>query len=389
MVNIQILTNRHLVAAPFFSITLGFEDAFVDSCDADLIYPTPRDFHKLVISQSIPAHAWAGRILRKTNRAYQPLPETHLAQPGKDLNVLFVLVMNGGWIDPLAAIPQWRQRYDVVVAYISDCWVVEALPRSLAQFDHIFVPYQEAQPLLADLFKVPVSVLPFGTNVRSQGSPRTERFVDITSYGRGCLNYHTAIFDSFNRPERDLVYYVHSLLNQEYAPTLPYGPLRADYQHTTLLTKMLCRSKAALAFSNTYTANTQSTMQNHIAHRSNFPVLGYRWFEISAAGAAVLGRRPQTSLLEQYLGWEDATIELPDDPQVGLEFIFDLLADKGRMAAIHRRNYYENLVRNDWRHRIKTMFETLAIPLPEKIQAQLKAKEEEYEQARKEIIVKM
>jgi hypothetical protein len=387
MLQIQVLTNRHLVSAPFFGNSFGFEDAFVDSCEADLIYPVPRPLYNRVIQKSIPAHDQVGRFLRKTNSSFQALPETALAQPGKGLNALFILAQNGSVIHSLEAIPQWRQRYDIVVAYIFDCWVVEALPKSLAQFDHIFVPFQDAKPLLEKHFKVPVSVLPFGTNVSTQGSPRTDRFIDVTGYGRGCLNYHKTLFDTFNQPDSDLVYYVHSLLKTEFLPKLPYGPQRDDYQHTALLTKMLCHSKAALAFSNTYTSSTQSTMQHHVAHRSTFPVLGYRWFEISAAGTAVLGRRPETPLIDQYLGWEDATIELPDDPQTGLEFICDLLADKDRMAAIHRRNYYENLIRNDWRHRIKAMFETLAIPLPEQLQAQLKAKEEEYQQACQSVYV--
>ncbi|NJL45293.1 MAG: glycosyltransferase family 1 protein [Leptolyngbyaceae cyanobacterium SM2_3_12] len=101
------------------------------------------------------------------------------------------------------------------------------------------------------------------------------------------------------------------------------------------------------------------------------PIVGYRWFEISAAGCAVLGKRPESSVIQDYLGWQDATIELPDDPQAGVEMIRHLLADTERMAAIHRRNYRENLLRNDWRHRFKAMFEHLGLPVPTKLKEQL------------------
>jgi Glycosyl transferases group 1 len=94
------------------------------------------------------------------------------------------------------------------------------------------------------------------------------------------------------------------------------------------------------------------------------PFVTLRWFQCGAAGCAIVGKRPTTPLADELLAWEDATIELPDDPQACLEFVEALLQDWNRLNRIHTRNYLENLARHDWRLRIKDVFEILKLPLP-------------------------
>jgi hypothetical protein len=84
-----------------------------------------------------------------------------------------------------------------------------------------------------------------------------------------------------------------------------------------------------------------------------------------------VGKRPQTPLYEELFPWENATIELPDDVETGIEFIEELLKNKPLLETIHKRNYLESLARNDWRHRLKQMFEILEIPLPQPLKADL------------------
>ncbi|NJL45291.1 MAG: glycosyltransferase family 1 protein, partial [Leptolyngbyaceae cyanobacterium SM2_3_12] len=57
----------------------------------------------------------------------------------------------------------------LVVAYIFDCWVVEAMPRLTAQIDHLFIPFPELQGTLANQLGIPVSSLPFGADVLARG----------------------------------------------------------------------------------------------------------------------------------------------------------------------------------------------------------------------------
>jgi hypothetical protein len=379
MTNIQLLTARQLISAPFYGMCFELEDVLAVDCGATMIAPKPHPLYQRSLNHKLTASGAAHRLIRKVTNIYQAVPDSQLPKASDDMNVLIVIAMNGADLEMLRAIPQWRQRYDLVFAYIFDCWVLEALSHTIvSQLDHLFVPFPEIRSRLADHFGIPVSVMPFGTNVRRYGSPRTERPIDITSYGRCSQQYCQEIFRTFNEPGTGLMYYIHPQTPAERFPQQPYCSERRDYQHKAMLGKVLRRSKAALAFSNVYTSKTQSTMQHHVAHRISFPILGYRWFEISAAGCAVLGKRPESPITDEYLDWQDATVELPDDPLEGIGFIKDFLADTARLEAIHHRNYYENLARNDWRHRIQTMFNILSIPLPERLEQQLAAIADEY-----------
>jgi hypothetical protein len=379
MVNIQLLTARQLISAPHYGMCFEFEDVLTEDCGAQLLYPEPHPIFKRSFQHKLTASGALHRLIRKSTGVFHPVASEQLPKAGDDLNVLIIVAMNGNDLQPLLAIPQWRQRYDRVLVYVFDCWVLEAFPKAItSQIDHIFGPFLGMCAQVSDYLGIPATVLPPGTNVRHHGSPRAERPIDITSYGRCSKQYSEAISRAFNEPGTGRIYYTHGSMQSGQFPSLPYGPERQDYQHKRLLSKVLRRSQAALAFSNVFTSKSQSTMQHHVAHRIATPILGYRWFEISAAGCAVLGKRPESPFTDEYLGWEDATIELPDDPLAGVDFIHDFLGDKARLEAIHHRNYYENLVRNDWRHRIKVMLETLSIPLPERLQQQLATMEEEY-----------
>ncbi|MGF1568022.1 MAG: glycosyltransferase [Nodosilinea sp.] len=378
MTHIHLLTTRHRIASPQYGILLELETILASCADVQLVCPLARQVYRRSTTASPLVRTITQKTLRRSIGLFHPIPEVDLPPAKGDVNVLLILGLNGSDLEALAAIPRWRRRYDLVVAYLFDCWVVEALPRIAAQIDHLFIPFPEMQAVLEARLGLPVSLLPFGADVLGQGSARLDRPVDVISYGRNPLAYHQTLVTSFGQPGSNRLYYTHPTAQTEVFPTLPYGPERFDYQHRLLLGKMLRRSKAALAFSNTYTAQVPSTVTPHVAHRVPVPILGYRWFEISATGCAVIGKRPKSPLLAEYLGWEDATIELPDDPRLGVDFIGNLLGDTDRMAAIHQRNYRENLIRNDWRHRLRMMFERLALPLPPRLKNQLGEIERRY-----------
>lgn len=388
MANFHVLTARQLYVSSYHGICFELEDLFEKTCSATLIKTTARPLHQLAAQYDLSTTRIVETLLRKSKNLFETVSESDFPTTKGDLNVLIVVAMSPSEIESLIVVPNWRQRYDIVVAYVFDCWTIDAYPRRiLPQIDHLFVPYFEVEPLLKEEFGLPTSVLPFGSCVKEFGSPAPERAIDLVGYGRTSISYHQALCSEFNVTDSEHLYYVHPQFKKELFPSEPYGPQRSDYQHKMTLRKMLKRSQAALAFSNTYTAKQGSNISHHIAHRSSVAILGYRWFEISAAGCAVLGRRPQSLATDMCFDWEDSTIELPDDPQEGIRFMGELFADRARMEQIHQRNYYENLVRNDWRHRIKSMLETLSISLPSRLQEDLKQMDEEYENSRKVSVI--
>jgi hypothetical protein len=143
-------------------------------------------------------------------------------------------------------------------------------------------------------------------------------------------------------------------------PKLPYEK-RKDEEDTLLLFHILRHSKITLAFDTIYPGMRQFP----------YSFITLRWFYGAATGGAIVGKRPTTPLYDELLNWEDATIELPDDPQKSVELIEELLQDTQRLESIYKRNYVESLARHDWRYRIQSMLEKVQIPLPHGLREEL------------------
>jgi hypothetical protein len=160
--------------------------------------------------------------------------------------------------------------------------------------------------------------------------------------------------NKFNQPGSEQIYYKSTPRTEEQFPKLPYE-MRRDQPDTRLLFHILRHSKLTLAFDPLYPG----------MRRFPYSFITLRWFYGTATGGAVVGKRPTTPLMDELMNWEDATIELPDDPQKSVEFINELLQDEVRLNSIYKRNYVESLARHDWRHRIQSMLEAVKIPLPQ------------------------
>lgn len=276
-------------------------------------------------------------------------------------NILFIIGMSGADIGLLSSIPRWRQYFDVVAAYISDAWGVNTYPKYTRHIDHLFVPHPEVIEPFQKYFGIPVSLLPLGSDVLIQGSGELNPPFDLVSFGRTPENYHRTFVKAFNRPGSGRIYYRSIPRPAEAFPKAPYED-RRDQENLLQLFKILRRTKLALAF---------DPMMCSGMRQFPFSIITNRWFDCGAAGCVIIGKRPTAPIADKLLDWEDATIELPDDPQESVEFVEELLQDKPRLHSIHKRNYLENLARHDWRIRIKSMLDQLGIPLPERLADEL------------------
>jgi hypothetical protein len=98
-----------------------------------------------------------------------------------------------------------------------------------------------------------------------------------------------------------------------------------------------------------------------------------------AAGCTIVGRKPFGKNVAELINWEKSTIEIPENSAEWIPFFEELLEDKEMLLANSQRNYRECLLRHDWRYRIRDMFQTVDLPIPEKLEeeiVQLKRKAE-------------
>jgi len=349
--NIFVLSSRALSSTVSWDPVFELENIVVRTCNAQLLAPSARD----VIQWSSTLDPLADKIVRKVVKSttgfykLSPLPEL-----SDKPNVLLMIGISGANLELLSSIPKWRERFDVVIAYIFDSWAPEIYSKNVYHLDHLFVALPEVIDELKQRFGIPVSLIPFAADVLTQGSCQLKRSIDLTSFGRIPSQYDTVFCNKFNQPGSEQIYYKSTPRTGEQFPKLPYE-MRKDESDTQMLFHILRHSKLTLAFDTLYPGMRQFP----------YSFITLRWFYGTATGGAVVGKRPTTPLMNELLNWEDATIELPDDPQKSVEFINELLLDEVRLNSIYKRNYVESLARHDWRHRIQSMLEAVKIPLPQ------------------------
>ncbi|HLO46995.1 MAG TPA: glycosyltransferase [Kamptonema sp.] len=356
--NIYLLSARALYSSVSYDPLFELEDLLVESCGAKLLIPTQSDAAQWANQQPKFASQFLNKVVRRTTGSYQ-LAEEELASIKKP-NVLLIIALCGADLATLSSISNWRDKFDIVAAYIFDAWGFEIYPKYTNQLDRIFVPMPELIEDMQKYFGIPVSSLPFGVDALTHGACGVNRPIDLISYGRIPKQYHTAFNKKFNEPGSGRIYYRSTPRAGENNPKMPYEE-RRDREDRMLLFKILRRTKLCLAFDTLYPG------MREFPH--SFVTL--RWFEGGAAGCALVGKRPTTPAAEELLNWEDATIELPEDPQASVQLIEELLEDESRLKSIHKKNYIENLTRHDWRWRIKSMLEELKIPLPDRLVQEL------------------
>lgn len=349
--SIYILSQRGLQSAIFYDNLFELEDILVQTCEGKLLIPTARNVKQWAHQRyNYPARL-LHRIVRSTVGSYRLLDD--VSQSLDRPSVLFVFGIYGLDLKILESIPNWRKRFDIVAAYICDAWLLKSYPKYTSQIDHLFVPMPELINVLKQHLGIPVSLLPFASDVLTHGSGGQNRPIDLISYGRIPKQYHLEFVRKFNQPGSGRIYYRTTPRSREVFPEKSYED-RREQEDRMLFGKILRRSKLALAF------DSIDAEMRQFPH----PFLTMRWFECGAAGCVIIGKRPNTPLTDELLNWKDSTIELPDNPQESVEFVEELLHDEARLNAIHRRNYIENLARHDWRIRIKDMLEKLNIELP-------------------------
>lgn len=355
--NIFIISSRALSSHVSWDPVFELENILVRTCNAQLLIPSATYWREH--SEGMPP--LAKRIVRKAIKSTTGFYKLDsLPELSNKPNVLLTIGLSGANMELLSTIPNWRQRFDVVIGYVFDAWDTNSYSENVYHLDHLFVPLPQVIDELTQHFNIPVSLLPFGADVLAQGSCQVKRSLDITSFGRIPAQYHNAFLNKFNQPGSEQIYYKSTARREEMYPKLPYEQ-RQDQEDTMLLFHILRNSKLTLAFDTLYPG----------MRKFPYSFVTLRWFYGAATGGAIVGKRPTTPLMDKLFDWEDATIELPDHPQKSVELIAELLQDTKRLQSIYKRNYVESLARHDWRYRIQAMLEKVGVPLPHLLREEL------------------
>jgi len=226
--------------------------------------------------------------------------------------------------------------------------------KALKQIDHIFTGVEENVRILADGLKIPVHYCPIAVDVLKIAAEVTHRPIAINGFGRQEPEISNTIADHFNRPGSNQIYFHTNFLKST--------GFSDRERYRKMFWHILRQSKLSLAFDSLY-----YNPNGHAKHS----FVGPRWYESLGAGNVVIGVAPRCPSAAKLLNWQDATIDLPQEPSLALDFITQILSDDEYIQAISRRNLKEMNRKHDWRHRISLMLNAISIELPKRLNEQL------------------
>src|SRR5262245_29252389 len=265
---------------------------------------------------------------------------------------LFIAVCQNFWdLLYINAIDGWKERCRISVCWLDEIWAAEIptcpdLLRVLEKFDHIFINSQSSVGPLSRFLNRQCHPLPTGIDtIRFSPFPNPPaRSIDVYSIGRRWEGAHQVLLRAVS--ERGLFYVYDS-----YRAMATMEPI--DWkQHRDLFANIAKRSKFFVVSAAKMNLPEQTMGQVEI---------GYRYFEGAAAGAVMIGQTADCGAFRELCPWRDAVIEIQPDGSDTLDVLADLEANPARVSAISRRNAVESLLRHDWVHRWKRMFQLLGI----------------------------
>jgi Glycosyl transferases group 1 len=262
---------------------------------------------------------------------------------------LFIAICQSLWDLPyINAVHGWKDRCKVSVCWLEEVWADQTIAmypnllRGLQGFDHVFITYQGAVHPLSDFLGRQCHPLPAAIDtIRFSPFPNPpDRPIDVYSIGRRWEGIHQALLQAVSKGEFFYVYDTYQAMS---------SVKTADHkQHRDLFANMAKRSKYFLV---------SPGKMNQPAETRGQVEVGYRYFEGAGAGAVMIGQAVDSDAFRELFPWPDAVIEIRHDGSDTLEVLADLDSTPARVSKISRRNAAESLLRHDWVHRWKRMFQ--------------------------------
>jgi hypothetical protein len=249
------------------------------------------------------------------------------------------------------AVGNWREACETSICLIDELWVREMAGhrhflRILEKFDVVMLYYSQSVQALGERIQRRCVFLAPGidTALFSPYPATPKRVVDVYSIGRRSETTHQALL---KMASEDGLFYLHDSIagDQAIDPS----------QHRALFANVAKRSRYFLV---------NPGLIDRPDKRGNQIEIGNRYFEGTAAGAILVGERPNNQEFDKLFDWPDVVIPLPYNSS-DVNLIRELDQQPERQDRIRRTNAAQALLRHDWVYRWETILKTAGLePMP-------------------------
>ncbi len=308
-------------------LTYEFEDAITVMDHVHLFAPGAIDRSASLLNKVLKTVGpWTGTELRRC-----PQPVRHLAIPPADYQLTLVVVQTAPDLRELIRVRGWQEIAPRSICLVEELWVEDITSRDLdllERFDQVILNCRHAVQPLSERIKTPVTYLPPSVDM-SRFCPADAdqpRPIDVFSMGRRPQHNHQLLLE---RSRNTDFFYLYD--------TARFASVLDPSEHRELLANTIQRTKW-------FPVNRAKVDEPGLT--SHQPEVGFRYFEGAAAGAVMIGERPDAPAFAECFGWEDSVVT-PDPDESILDVIDRLEADPQRTSRIRHRNVAESLLRHD------------------------------------------
>jgi len=346
---IAVLTSRAFSRMAFQCGHLEAQDVLAECGDVDLIaLEAERGFSR--------RQQWIRRLMYRdvTRRLAYANPGLKPVRLTTDYDALVVMCQTYWDFLNVNAIENWKDRCRTTICWIDELWA-SSLPLykywlpSLRRFDHVIVGMSGTVAPLSEALGRACHYVPGAVDaIRFSPFPNpAERTVDVYSVGRRWTGLHDALL---RRAEVNRSFYVYDTLQTGESPTPDHRQHRNLYANTAKRSRffMVAPGKVDVP------GETQGQVE-----------VGFRYYEGCAAGTIMIGQAPDCEPFRTMFDWPDVVVRVSPDGSDVDAVIASLLARPERMQEISHRNAEGALLRHDWIHRWKRIFEIAGVRPPQ------------------------
>lgn len=255
----------------------------------------------------------------------------------KDYDVFFTVCEKPSELLNVNSVKGWKDRCKTTFCWITEFYVKDmATHRSclevLSQFDFVLSLFPGLDPF-RKVVKGECIYLPGAVDALRfcpyPDPPR--RSIDVLSIGRRSEQTHRALL---NMMGRENLFYIYDTFSNLASHNLDH--------HRQLVMSMAKRSRYFIANPGKIDIPEETGRQSEFGHR---------YFEGAAAGALVVGQRPNNSEFDRIFHWRDALIDFPFGGEHIAEIMRELDKQPERQIAARRNNMVQVLLNHDWVYR--------------------------------------